>query len=142
LFLLAYASTATFDFQDGDLIMLLMNSRLNNKRLGLTGILLHDDGHFVQVLEGDEHAVRDRFARIEADPRHDGVTILLEETSPERQFPKWSMGYKTLTDPLVQQIPGYNNFLLTNPAPEATPVKALLERFRRFPELAATVNHD
>ena len=142
MYLLAYASTATFDFQDGDLITLLMNSRANNKRLGITGILLYDDRHFVQVLEGEEQAVRERFARIDADPRHDGVTILLEETSSERQFPKWSMGYKALNDPLVQQIPGYNSFLVKSPEPASTPVQALLERFRRHPELESTFNDD
>jgi hypothetical protein len=66
-------------------------ARSNNKRLDVTGALLLSDHWFVQVLEGAEDAVRGLYAAIEADPRHDSVTLV--ETTPEdrRIFGRWAM---------------------------------------------------
>lgn len=102
-----YTSAATGSFDDSDLATLLMNSRSNNRRLGLTGFLLYKDGQFLQVLEGDEAVVRDRMSIIAADPRHADVAILVEDEVAERRFPSWSMGYEAVTDELADQIPGY-----------------------------------
>lgn len=104
-----YSSTATAPFTDDDLAVLLMNSRANNKRLDLTGLLLYKDGHFLQLLEGPLDVVRDRMAIIAADPRHDNVTTLLEEVVQMRRFPDWSMGYEPVTDALTDDIPGYRS---------------------------------
>lgn len=130
MLLVAYTSTATFDFSDGDLISLLMNSRATNKRLGLTGILLHSGGQFIQVLEGPEDEVTARYEVITADPRHDHVTLLYRGEIEKRQFPKWTMGYEALSDPLVTLIPGYDRFFQNGRPGIAGPVKELLERFR------------
>lgn len=129
---IVYSSVARAEFLDGDLITLLMNSRANNRRLGLSGLLLYRDGRFIQVLEGDEQDVRDRYAIIAADPRHRSVRILLEETIPERRFARWTMGYHALSDPLIGLIPGYDRFF-DKPEIEldlSDDVLDLLERFR------------
>lgn len=104
-----YSSAATTEFSDSDLAVLLMNSRANNKRFDLTGLLLYRDGRFVQLLEGPMDAVRERMAVIAADPRHSDVEIQLEEVIPERRFPDWTMGYEPITDELADQIPGYRS---------------------------------
>jgi hypothetical protein len=104
---LVYTSTATGTFDDADLATLLMNSRSNNRRLGLTGFLLHKEGHFLQILEGPDDVVRDRLRIIQADPRHTDLAVLIEDEEPERRFPAWSMGYEPVTDALADQIPGY-----------------------------------
>lgn len=104
-----YSSAATTEFSDSDLAVLLMNSRFNNKRFGLTGILLYRDGRFVQLLEGPMDAVRERMAVIGADPRHDQVEIQLEEVLQQRRFPEWTMGYEPVTDTLADEIPGYRS---------------------------------
>lgn len=102
-----YTSRATGVFDDADLATLLMNSRANNRRLGLTGFLLHRDGQFLQLLEGPADVVRDRLRIIEKDPRHTDIAVLLEEDETQRQFPAWSMGYETVTDDLADDIAGY-----------------------------------
>ncbi|ARC56228.1 Blue light- and temperature-regulated antirepressor BluF [Frondihabitans sp. 762G35] len=129
---LVYSSTARTEFTDGDLITLLMNSRANNRRVGLTGLLLYRDGRFLQVLEGEEEAVRRRYAIVAKDPRHRQIRILLEETIDERRFPRWTMGYETLTDPLIALIPGYDRFF-DDPSSAAgldDDARALIEAFR------------
>lgn len=49
------------------------------------------DERFVQVLEGDESAVRTLFAHIEKDPRHDSVAILEADLVAGRVFSRWAM---------------------------------------------------
>jgi Sensors of blue-light using FAD len=53
----------------------------------LTGALILIDGHFLQVLEGHSHTVRERFAVIAADPRHTDVSVRQSVATRERTFP-------------------------------------------------------
>src|SRR5205085_7022976 len=46
---------------------------------------------FAQTLEGEEHAVRELYERIAADPRHENVTILETGDVRERVFGRWAM---------------------------------------------------
>jgi FAD-dependent sensor of blue light len=66
-------------------------ARSNNKKAGLTGALLLSRSWFVQTLEGEETIVRELFARIQRDPRHDSVSLLEAGPVHERSFPRWSM---------------------------------------------------
>lgn len=94
---IVYSSTATRPFHDADLATLLAASRLANDRRGLSGLLLHRDGRFMQVLEGPEDGVRRTLAAIAADPRHTDVQVLDEEAITARRFGSWSMAYRTMT---------------------------------------------
>lgn len=57
----------------------------------MTGALLVFGEAFVQALEGEETIVRDLYATIEKDYRHDGVALVEAGAVPERVFAKWSM---------------------------------------------------
>jgi hypothetical protein len=67
---LVYASSAKQLFSEEDLTALLQQSRDNNTRLGLSGLLLYKDGNFMQVLERPD----------------DGLTVALRQDS-ERPSP-------------------------------------------------------
>ncbi|KQO60321.1 BLUF domain-containing protein [Curtobacterium sp. Leaf261] len=140
---ITYLSDATTPFDDDQLAVLLLGSRANNARDGLSGLLLHRMGRFMQVLEGPDEVVRRRYAVIERDPRHGRVQILAEETLPERRFGAWSMGYQPLTDALAHELPGYNDFFSDAGAlptdDRASKVAAMLMWFRNHPVAAAHV---
>lgn len=70
---------------------LFTSARSNNKHKQICGALLLSDTHFVQTLEGDETAVRELFAHIERDPRHDGVSVIEAGTVDDRAFARWAM---------------------------------------------------
>jgi hypothetical protein len=72
-------------------------ARHNNKRLGVTGALVVSEDVFVQALEGDEPVVRDLYATISKDPRHDDVRVLEEQVVEGRTFGRWAMA-KVATD--------------------------------------------
>lgn len=96
LFHLVYLSTTRAGFGRPQLRVMLERSRARNLSLGVTGLLLHHEGRILQVLEGEEHVVRDLFDVIGADSRHIGCTSLLEEEIPARQYPQWPMAFRDL----------------------------------------------
>jgi hypothetical protein len=66
-------------------------SRANNQRLDLTGMLMASGGLFYQVLEGPAEAVDEVYARIANDSRHTDLLLLDSEENVERLYPDWSM---------------------------------------------------
>jgi hypothetical protein len=133
-----YVSTATVEFSELDLALLLAVSRRNNEARGLTGVLLFQHGQFIQVLEGPEASVRAALATIASDPRHTGVRVLAEELLPARHFGSWAMGYRSLTPGELEGAPAWfgspEAFITTadRRAEEVdSPAEELLNWFRR-----------
>jgi hypothetical protein len=104
---LVYASRAVVGFGLDDLDELLAHSRRANAVAGVTGLLLFKDHRFLQLLEGPATAVREKMAFIAEDPRHEHVTVLLEEDVPTRQFPEWTMGYAAEDTLQRAEVPGH-----------------------------------
>lgn len=132
---LIYASSATREFTTEDLTDLLETSRRNNTAAGITGMLLHKDGNFMQVIEGPKPAVEALHDRIAVDPRHTGIQVLLQSVIRQRDFSDWSMGFKDLTGLDPATTPGYSGFLsgpLTSERFTETPSRAhkLLTTFK------------
>jgi len=73
---LIYTSRETQEFSPADLSKLLVRARRRNSAMGLTGMLIYQDGTFLQALEGGEAAVSEIFCRIEKDPRHGDLHVL------------------------------------------------------------------
>lgn len=133
---LVYVSSATHPFSPAELVTLLEKARRNNASSNVTGMLLYKNGNFMQAIEGDDAVVAELHARIQHDPRHRGMITLLKRPIEERQFADWSMGFVDLLDPVVRDLPGYNDFLdtsLTSPDFYAHPSRAhkLLMTFRK-----------
>lgn len=91
-----YASRATTPLTSGVLDTILEQSRRNNPRLGVTGMLCMSDEVFIQVLEGGRDAVCELYKAIATDPRHAHVRLLVYEEITERRFGHWTMGHVNL----------------------------------------------
>ena len=113
MFYLVYVSVAAEKVSKDDLLEILARSRTNNAEAGITGMLLYKDGNYMQVLEGEEKAVRDLYARIRRDPRHLGIVTLVEGRRDNRCFGDWSMGFQDLSSLEARDVPGYSEFLNT-----------------------------
>jgi hypothetical protein len=106
-----YCSSATkLYFKPSELEALLTKCRLNNASLGITGILLFNEGSFFQVLEGEKNEVESLFEKISKDKRHNKTTKIIMEPIKERSFANWSMGYPELSTEELANIPGLNDF--------------------------------
>lgn len=90
---LVYSSIAVAPFDQPALQLLLHRARAHNQIVGITGLLLYRNRHFVQALQGPEADVEALYENICRDPRHHSVTTLLKEHVSELAFPYWAMGY-------------------------------------------------
>ncbi len=131
---LIYASAETRPLNSTELADLLAKSRANNARFGITGILLHAEGSFFQVLEGPSEAVECLFERISRDPRHTNLTIIIREPIAQRAFGEWTMGFFDVQTRDIQEIMGVNDLFgaatyLSKISPGRA--KKLLEAFKQ-----------
>jgi Sensors of blue-light using FAD len=105
---LVYRSRAKRAFSASDLQSMLLRFRSHNARLGITGILLHSWGNFLQLLEGERAQVEDLYAHIAEDPRHIEIAPV-DMSLPRRMFADWSMGFVDLSAP-ARPVSGYAGF--------------------------------
>jgi hypothetical protein len=136
MYFLVYVSIAAKRYDGAELEGFLREWRINNEKMDLTGMLLYKDGKFMQVLEGEEAAVKKMSAKIDNDPRHTQVTLLLEGPATHREFSDWSMGFCNLDSPEIGSVAGYSEFMntpLTADAYSMNPTNAqrLLRIFKR-----------
>lgn len=107
-----YTSAATEPFSPEELEELLVTARKNNDSLNITGMLIHEEGSFFQVLEGREENIDLLFDKICEDKRHNKITKLIFEAIEERSFSEWSMGHAEVTRNELANIEGLNDFFL------------------------------
>ena len=113
LFQIVYTSTASAPFGKPELTDLLKGSVVRNTRAGITGLLLYQDGTFMQALEGEAPVVKSLFDKISRDPRHHNIIPLIQEPIAERNFPSSAMAFRDLNTPGLREQPGYSEFLNT-----------------------------
>jgi len=90
---IAYVSSASWNLLPAQVDRIVSESRRINALNGLTGVLLHCDGNFMQYLEGEEYRVVETFARIRACVRHYQINQLMNQPILEREFGDWAMGF-------------------------------------------------
>lgn len=91
---IVYFSTAS-DRQDQDIVSDIVGvSQRHNREQSITGLLVAGGHRYLQVIEGPDEPLRALMARIRADWRHVGVTVLLNRKIPARSFDGWSMAFR------------------------------------------------
>ncbi|MFK7951914.1 MAG: BLUF domain-containing protein [Ekhidna sp.] len=96
LFRLVYTSARLKNCTDEDIEQILEVSRRNNGKINVTGILIHTDDRFLQVLEGDKEVIMKLYHKIEKDDRHGGSNMRFCEPVKERHFSDWEMAGKKI----------------------------------------------
>lgn len=112
MFYLIYISSATSPMDDDDLKSLLEEVRPKNLHLNVTGILIYQDGSFMQMLEGDKQTVLDLYDEICVDNRHKGVLTMMTGDIKERNFEDWSMGFCNMDK--EADLPKFGDYLHEN----------------------------
>ena len=132
---LVYVSAASWPMSNADLNEILDASRRNNRQSGVTGILLHIDRGFLQVLEGPKAAVEEAFSHISRDRRHGGLRVLIEQETDGRLFGDWSMGFERLEpgQPRTADVFAITRDAVENAVPpeQAAQIAILLRNFYR-----------
>lgn len=131
---LIYTSASTQYFESNALLALLEKARAKNASLGITGMLLFENGSFFQILEGQESAVDAIYKTISQDNRHDKVVTIIREPIAKRSFAEWTMGLGGTNTQELDEIVGLNDFFTSGKSFEGTSpgrAKKLLDAFRQ-----------
>lgn len=88
---LTYKSRAAFTPSPTDLEDLVHKARTRNRSLGVTGMLLYENGNFLQTLEGPPEGINEIWAAIREDKRHSHIEILSEHVVSARLFSDWDL---------------------------------------------------
>ncbi len=92
-----YISTARVEPTREMVADILRQSYRNNRRDGLTGLLVVGGRRFLQVLEGDRERLDAAYVRIKEDPRHFALVELGRRPITGRGFGDWDMGCRLLS---------------------------------------------
>lgn len=98
IFRLTYLSKPVAPFTDADFDDIEGKSITANNARDVTGLLIVHDDRILQILEGREQAVRELYAKIEADSRHTITKLVSEVEDEERLLLTWSMVVRRMTN--------------------------------------------
>jgi len=134
---IVYVSIASKDLNEIDLELLLKDIRSKNKEKKITGLLLYNNGSFIQVIEGEKETIQSVFSIIKNDLRHSNVVKLHEDNIEKRAFPDWCMGFRKISTKSASKIPGFSNYMHTEHPDEVLKgstkeVMDLLNSFRQY----------
>lgn len=90
---LIYFSQSLSSLSKIDIENILLESRQNNEKINVSGILCFGGSDFIQVLEGEESIIISLYAKILKDTRHQSCQLLDIHFADSRLFEKWSMGF-------------------------------------------------
>ncbi len=88
---LTYTSMARLDLTEADIGDIHRAALQINALEGITGLLVFNGTHFLQIVEGAPLAVDDLLARLFRDPRHHAVEVRDERSIERRFFGDWTM---------------------------------------------------
>ena len=93
-----YLSQSKLDWTDEAIDELLERSKRNNATRKITGAMIYANGYFMQLIEGPQIAVDALYSVIEADPRHEVLSLLHAQEIEDRHFSDWAMEYRDSDD--------------------------------------------
>lgn len=93
-----YLSQSKLDWTDEAIDGLLERSKRNNATRKITGAMIYANGYFMQLIEGPQIAVDELYSAIEADPRHEVLSLLHNQEIKDRHFSDWAMEYRDSDD--------------------------------------------
>lgn len=99
---IVYVSTGQ-DITDTDLADILEVAQRRNAQEGITGFVMFNGRNFIQLVEGEEAALRSLMAALLRDPRHTGVVTLVDEPIAARCCAEWTMNRISLLDSANQR---------------------------------------
>ena len=93
-----YLSQSKLDWTDEAIDELLERSKRNNATRKITGAMIYANGYFMQLIEGPQIAVDELYSAIEADSRHEVLSLLHNQEIKDRHFSDWAMEYRDSDD--------------------------------------------
>ena len=88
---LTYTSLARLDLDETDLEAIHDTAQRENAARGITGLLIFNGTHFLQIIEGEGDVLAQLVENLRRDQRHSSVEVRNDDPVESRSFPDWSM---------------------------------------------------
>lgn len=127
---ICYISDSCLKESSNDLSDLFTKAKINNLNNSITGILIHSNSNFLQVLEGDETVVNNVFKKISLDSRHKNIFNIVNTTINQRMFEDYNFGFTIINTPsMLDKLNEYLEWLKTADDKLANKVISIVENF-------------
>ena len=93
---ICYVSNAQHHLTAEALESLFKQTKANNAKHKITGILIYKSGNFLQILEGEISSIESRYNLILKDERHKGVIKLIDSKIEDRIFHDYKTGFSII----------------------------------------------
>lgn len=131
---LFYVSSARANLIYEDILHIVEKAREHNSANGITGVLLYKGGIFLQLLEGEEAAIRKVFEeKIKPDTKHSNIIEIFDLPSKERLFQDWSMGFCEMSEmdiKMINEILSWKKLVTAAKEIDNHLILRMLERFK------------
>ncbi len=96
-YVISYVSTVNPNISNTDINELMEYVKVRNNNMDITGILIHSEGNFFQVLEGSKEAVKKMFEKIKKDARHYNVIKMLDKQIENNSFSEYHSSFTIIS---------------------------------------------
>ena len=131
---LVYVSSAVTLLDLDEIRSLVQRARERNQEHDITGVLLYNNGNFMQYLEGPKDSLNIIYRDIQEDARHTGLILIAREAIESRLFADWSLGFLSQYAELDLESPDEIKSIikqLEHPGPDPSTAQIVLNRFWR-----------
>ena len=113
-------------------------AQTRNFALMVNGVLVVDNGRFLQILEGPHEAIEKLLALIMRDSRHRDIQILIDQPVPTASFTSWNMEVLILNgkDAIpIDELKKFRDSYLLNEKPNGRELGRWVRRLMTHPEI-------
>ena len=111
IYSIAYVSSASNYLCQADLTKVFDYTVDWNISHNISGFLVHHNGNFIQLLEGEKEELTDLFSRIRVDSRHHDLIILLKQDLAQKSFDDYQCGFLISDSKLHTELKEYFKYL-------------------------------
>tara|TARA_R110002049_G_scaffold151804_2_gene315564 strand:+ start:1647 stop:2054 length:408 start_codon:yes stop_codon:yes gene_type:complete len=106
---ICYISDSTSNVPLNMLDDIYIEAKSNNFKNNITGILIHVNKNYLQVLEGKAEKVDGTFKRIKTDSRHKNIFEVINTSIEERIFEDYNFGFTIIDN--KRELSNLNDYL-------------------------------
>lgn len=95
---ICYVSTANTKLEDNEFNAFFDFIVTRNRKRNITGILLYQDGNFMQIMEGEPKGLHALYDSIKQDQRHHHLIEILNTETKDRIFENYDTGFSIVNN--------------------------------------------
>ncbi len=127
---ICYISSADKKLGQNELNQLFNNAKINNSKFDISGILIHQDGNFLQILEGENEKIDEVYQRIKLDNRHSNILQIINHPITSSIFEGYQTGFSIVNNnKKIEQLKTYLEWVKSAEIASVDKIIGIIENF-------------